>query len=64
MKKLLYLVALGAMFTSCEKTEEFEIPTNYQFEMTGRTSQDINGYFTFQLTHQKINNHYTDLVLM
>ena len=51
MKKLLYLVALGAMFTSCEKTEEFEILTNYQFEMTGRTSQDINGYY-----HVSINS--------
>ena len=34
--------------TSCTK-EEFEIETNYQFEMTGRTSQDINGYYHLQI---------------
>ena len=44
MKKLLYFLVLGVTFTSCQK-DEFEIPTNYQFEMTGRTSQDINGYY-------------------
>ncbi len=44
MKKLLYLMVIGVIFTSCQK-EEFEIPTNYQFEMTGRTSQDVNGYY-------------------
>jgi len=49
MKKLLYLAALGAMFTSCEKTEEFEIETNYKFDMTGRTSQDQNGYYHLKL---------------
>ena len=51
MKKLLYLMVLGALFTSCEKTE-FEIetpPTNYQFEMVGRTGQDINGYYHLKL---------------
>jgi len=53
MKKLLYLVALGAMLTSCEKTEEFEILTNYQFEMVGRTSQDINGYYHLPLNPQE-----------
>jgi len=44
MKKLLYFLVVGVTFTSCQK-DEFEIPTNYQFEMTGRTSQDINGYY-------------------
>ena len=44
MKKLLLLLVIGVAFTSCQK-EEFEIPTNYQFEMTGRTTQDINGYY-------------------
>ena len=44
MKKLLYLALLGIIFTSCQK-EEFEIERNYQFEMTGRTTQDINGYY-------------------
>ena len=47
MKKLLYLMVLGALFTSCEKTE-FEIetpPTNYQFEIVGRPAPDINGYY-------------------
>ena len=43
MKKVLYLVVIGAMFASCEK--EFEIDRNYHFEMTGRTNQDINGYY-------------------
>ncbi len=49
MKKLLYLMVLGVIFTSCQK-EEFEIPTNYQFEMTGRCQQDINGYYHLPLT--------------
>jgi len=49
MKKLLYLMVVGVVFTSCQK-EEFEIDRNYQFEMTGRTTQDINGYY-----HVKIN---------
>ena len=51
MKNLLYLALLGIIFTSCQK-EEFEIERNYQFEMTGRTTQDINGYY-----HVKINNN-------
>ena len=49
MKKLFYLMVIGVIFTSCQK-EEFEIERNYQFEMTGRTTQDINGYY-----HVKIN---------
>ncbi len=45
MKRLLLLLAVGATLVSCQK-EEFEIlPTNYEFEMTGRTFQDINGYY-------------------
>tara|TARA_Y100000593_G_scaffold848_1_gene1677 strand:+ start:1344 stop:1877 length:534 start_codon:yes stop_codon:yes gene_type:complete len=52
MKKLLYLMVIGVVFTSCQK-EEFDIPTNYQFEMTGRTSQDINGYYRLSLNPQE-----------
>ena len=48
MKKLLYILVIGVGLTSCTK-EEFEIETNYQFEMTGRTSQDINGYYHLQI---------------
>ena len=48
MKKLLYILVIGIGLTSCTK-EEFEIETNYQFEMTGRTSQDINGYYHLTL---------------
>ena len=49
MKKLLLLVIVGVGLTSCTK-DEFELESNYQFEMTGRTTQDINGYY-----HLKIN---------
>ena len=49
MKKLLLLVIVGVGLTSCTK-DEFELELNYQFEMTGRTTQDINGYY-----HLKIN---------
>ena len=52
MKKLLYLMVIGVVFTSCQK-EEFEIPTNYQFEMTGRCQQDINGYYHLPLIPQE-----------
>ena len=52
MKKILYLALLGIIFTSCQK-EEFEIETNYQFEMTGRTTQDINGYYRVKLNPQE-----------
>ena len=48
MKKLLFILAIGVGLTSCTKGE-FEIETNYQFEMTGRTSQDINGYYHLTL---------------
>jgi len=44
MKKLLLLVMVGVGLTSCTK-DEFELESNYQFEMTGRTTQDINGYY-------------------
>ena len=49
MKKLLLLVIVGVGLTSCTK-DEFELESNYQFKMTGRTTQDINGYY-----HLKIN---------
>ena len=49
MKKLLLLVIVGVGLTSCTK-DEFELESNYQFEMTGRTTQNINGYY-----HLKIN---------
>ena len=35
-------MVIGVMFTSCQK-EEFELEANYQFEMTGRSFQDVNG---------------------
>ena len=49
MKRLLLALSLGACLASCTK-DEFEVDPNYQFEMTGRTTQDINGYY-----HVKIN---------
>ena len=44
MKRLLLALSLGACLASCTK-DEFEVDPNYQFEMTGRTTQDINGYY-------------------
>ena len=45
MKKLLLLLVVGTILVSCQK-EEFEIPpTDYEFEMVGRTPQDGNGYY-------------------
>ena len=44
MKKLLLIVIIGVGLTSCTK-DEFELESNYQFEMTGRTTQDVNGYY-------------------
>jgi hypothetical protein len=44
MKRLLYILLIGVGLTSCTK-DEFEMDPNYQFEMTGRTTQDINGYY-------------------
>ena len=49
MKKLLLALGVVVSLTSCTK-DEFELESNYQFEMTGRTTQDINGYY-----HLKIN---------
>jgi len=38
-------MVVGVMLSSCEK-EYFEIyEANYEFKMTGRTNQDINGYY-------------------
>ena len=54
MKKLLYLMVIGVVFTSCQK-EEFDIPTNYKFEMTGRCQQDINGYYHLSLIPQDVD---------
>ena len=44
MKRLLLALSLGACLASCTK-DEFEVDPNYQFKMTGRTFQDINGYY-------------------
>ena len=61
MKKILYLIVVGGMFTSCEK--EFYENYNghhhepndidYSFEMTGRCSQDVNGYYHLPLIPQE-----------
>ena len=49
---LLFWIITICLLTSCEK-EEF-IPTlNYEFEMTGRTYQDINGYYHLPLNPQE-----------
>jgi len=49
MKKLIVLAISAVMFTSCEKSE-FERPTmDYNFEITGRTYQDQNGYYHLTL---------------
>jgi|TARA_R110000744_G_scaffold55441_1_gene117208 hypothetical protein len=49
MKKLLYLMVIGGMFTSCEK-EDFELfEGDYDFKMTGRCPQDVNGYYHLPL---------------
>ena len=52
MKKLLLLVIVGVGLTSCTK-DEFELESNYQFKMTGRTTQDINGYYRVKLNPQE-----------
>jgi hypothetical protein len=48
MKKLLLALGVVVSLTSCTK-DEFELdtppPSNYQFEMSGRATQDINGYY-------------------
>ena len=48
MKKILIILIIGTIFTSCQK-EEFEIKTNYQFKMVGRCQQDINDYYHLKL---------------
>ena len=49
MRKLLLIMAVATGLTSCTK-DEFEVPpTNYEFEMVGRTYQDINGYYHLTL---------------
>ena len=56
MKKLLFIMAVATGLMSCTK-EEFEIeapPTNYEFEMVGRTYQDINGYYHLTLDPEPI----------
>ena len=45
-------MVVGVVFTSCQK-EEFEIDRNYQFKMTGRTAQDVNGYYHLSLDPQE-----------
>jgi len=52
LKKLTLLALIGVIFTSCEKNE-FEIETNYQFKMTGRCPQDVNGYYHLPLIPQE-----------
>tara|TARA_R110000851_G_scaffold57787_2_gene134509 strand:+ start:1779 stop:2204 length:426 start_codon:yes stop_codon:yes gene_type:complete len=49
MKKLLYLIVMGVMFTSCEKEDFQRFEADYEFRMTGRCSQDINGYYHLSL---------------
>ena len=52
IKKILLIILIGFLLGSCEK-ETFEPITNYQFKMTGRTSQDINGYYHLSLNPQE-----------
>ena len=61
MKKLLYLIVAGVMFTSCEKDflddynqHQYE-PENvdYEFKMAGRCAQDANGYYRLPLIPQE-----------
>ena len=63
MKRLLILLIAGVIFSSCEKTNPLDLdityPSNnsnfldstylYEFEMTGRTYQDPNGYYHLSL---------------
>ena len=49
MKKLLYLMIIGVMFTSCEKEDFQRFEADYKFEMTGRCAQDVNGYYRLSL---------------
>ena len=44
MKNIIVLAILTIIFTSCEKNEI--VPEiNYKFDMVGRCTQDINGYY-------------------
>ena len=63
MNRLLTLLIAGAILSSCEKTNPLDLdityPSNnstfldstylYEFEMTGRTYQDSNGYYHLNL---------------
>ena len=49
MKKLLTLLVIGAMFTSCEKEDFQRFEADYEFKMTGRCLQDVNGYYHLSL---------------
>ena len=49
MKKLLYIVIMGVIFTSCEKEDFERFEADYDFRMTGRCAQDVNGYYHLSL---------------
>ena len=49
MKKILYLLVIGVMFTSCEKEDFQRFEADYDFKMTGRCLQDVNGYYHLSL---------------
>ena len=42
-------MVVGGMFTSCEKEDFQRFEADYDFKMTGRCSQDINGYYHLSL---------------
>ena len=48
MNKLIFLAISLVIFTSCEKTE-LTPEVKYDFEITGRTNQDVNGYYHLKL---------------
>ena len=48
MNKLIVLAISLVIFTSCEKTE-LTPEVKYDFEITGRTNQDVNGYYHLKL---------------
>ena len=59
MNKLIVLAISLVIFTSCEKTE-LTPEVKYDFEMTGRTNQDINGYYHLKLRNPgSSDNHQT-----
>jgi len=55
IKKLIFVVFLGFLLGSCEDNifedgYQFEYPEmNYEFKMTGRSYQDLNGYYHLQI---------------